>query len=128
VVFFSCSNCVVFFNCSNSVVFFNCSNSVVFFSCSNSVVSICRNSSKNKKNKKYNTVETAYSSEHLSSLIPFSDFSGIHVTRSLVVCVCFVDRCLSFCPFSFSHCCWLFFFDLRILITLLVSSKSSKCF
>ena len=26
-------------------------------------------------------------------------FSGIYVTRSLVLCVYFVDRCLSFCPF-----------------------------
>ena len=25
-------------------------------------------------------------------------------TRSLVLCVCFVDRCLSFCVFSFGHC------------------------
>ena len=25
-------------------------------------------------------------------------------TRSLVLCVCFVDRCRSFCPFSFGHC------------------------
>ena len=31
-------------------------------------------------------------------------FSGIRVTRSLVVCVCFVDSCLSLCPFSFGHC------------------------
>ena len=31
-------------------------------------------------------------------------FSGIRVTRSLVLYVCFVDRCLSFCPFSFDHC------------------------
>jgi hypothetical protein len=31
-------------------------------------------------------------------------FSGIRITRSLVLCVCFVDRCLSFCPFSFGHC------------------------
>ena len=30
-------------------------------------------------------------------------FSGIRVTRSLVLCVCFVDRCLSFCNFSFGH-------------------------
>ena len=30
-------------------------------------------------------------------------FSGVRVTRSLVLCVCFVDRCLSFCPFSFGH-------------------------
>jgi hypothetical protein len=27
-------------------------------------------------------------------------FSGVRVTRSLVLCVCFVDRYLSFCPFS----------------------------
>ena len=39
--------------------------------------------------------------EHLS--LP-SVFTGIHVTRSLVLCVCFVDRCLSFCAFSFCHC------------------------
>ena len=31
--------------------------------------------------------------EHLS--LP-SGFSGVRVTRSLVLCVCFVDRCLSF--------------------------------
>ena len=39
--------------------------------------------------------------EHLSSS-PF--FSGVHVTRSLVLYVCFVDRSLSFCTFSFGHC------------------------
>jgi hypothetical protein len=39
--------------------------------------------------------------EHLSSP---PVFSGVRVTRSLVLCVCFVDRCLSFCTFSFSHC------------------------
>jgi hypothetical protein len=31
-------------------------------------------------------------------------FSGVRVTRSLVLCVCFVNRCLSFCNFSFGHC------------------------
>ena len=31
-------------------------------------------------------------------------FSGVRVTRSLVLYVCFVDRCLSFCTFSFDHC------------------------
>jgi hypothetical protein len=30
-------------------------------------------------------------------------FSGVRVTRALVLCVCFVDRCLSFCPFSFGR-------------------------
>ena len=39
-------------------------------------------------------------------ILPISPpiFSRIRVTRSLVFCVCFVDRCLSFCPFSFDHC------------------------
>ena len=31
-------------------------------------------------------------------------FSGVRVTRSLVLYECFVDRCLSFCTFSFGHC------------------------
>ena len=39
--------------------------------------------------------------EHLSSP-PI--FSGVRVSGSLVLCVCFVDRCLSFCTFSFGHC------------------------
>ena len=30
-------------------------------------------------------------------------FNGARATRSLVVCVCFVDRCLAFCTFSFGH-------------------------
>jgi hypothetical protein len=57
--------------------------------------------------------------EHLSSP---SVLSGVRVTRSLVLCVCFVDRCLSF--FFWLLCC-LFFFDIRIPITPLVSSNSS---
>jgi hypothetical protein len=39
--------------------------------------------------------------EHLNSP---PTFSGVCVTRSLVLCVCFVDHCLSFCTFSFGHC------------------------
>ena len=39
--------------------------------------------------------------EHPSSLL---GFSGVRVTRSLVLCVCFIDHCLSFCTFSFGHC------------------------
>ena len=31
-------------------------------------------------------------------------FSEVRVTRFLVLCVCFVDRCLSLRPFSFGHC------------------------
>ena len=38
--------------------------------------------------------------EHLSSP---PVLSGVRVTRSLILYVCFVDRCLSFCPFSFGH-------------------------
>jgi ABC-type multidrug transport system fused ATPase/permease subunit len=30
--------------------------------------------------------------------------SRVRVSRSLVLCVSFVDRCLSFCIFSFGHC------------------------
>ena len=39
--------------------------------------------------------------EHLSSS---PGFSGVHGTRSVVLCVCFVDLCLSICTFSFGHC------------------------
>ena len=38
--------------------------------------------------------------EHLSSPSVLSD---VRVTRSLDLCICFVDRCLSFCLFSFGH-------------------------
>jgi hypothetical protein len=40
--------------------------------------------------------------EHLSSP---RVFSWVRVTRSLVLYVCFVVRCLSFCTFSFDHDC-----------------------
>jgi hypothetical protein len=70
--------------------------------------------------------------EHLSSP---PDFSGVPVIRSLVLWVWFVDRCCFFCLFSISHCvvcssvfwplCCLYLFELRILITPLVSSNSS---
>jgi hypothetical protein len=39
--------------------------------------------------------------EHLSSP---PVFSGVRVSRSLVLYVCFVDHCLFFCTFSFGHC------------------------
>jgi len=37
-------------------------------------------------------------------LISSPVFSGVHVTRASVLRLCFVDRCLSFCLFSFGHC------------------------
>jgi hypothetical protein len=48
-------------------------------------------------------------------------FSEVRVTRTLILYVCFADRCLSFWPL-----CCLFFFDIRILIIPLVSSNSSS--
>jgi hypothetical protein len=50
--------------------------------------------------------------EHMSSPLVFS---GVRVTRSLVLYVCFVDRCLSFCTFFFWPLCCLFFFDIRFI-------------
>ena len=31
-------------------------------------------------------------------------FIGVHVTRSIALCIIFVDRCLFFCTLSFGHC------------------------
>jgi len=53
-------------------------------------------------------------------------FSGVRVTRSLVLSVCFIDRCLSFCTFSFGHCVvcpssiYVFWLPLWYLQTLLI--------
>jgi hypothetical protein len=57
---------------------------------------------KQNKNKAIDIVEQELPTlpEHMSSP---PVFSGVCVTRSLDVCVYFVDRCLS-CHFSFSHC------------------------
>jgi hypothetical protein len=66
--------------------------------------------------------------EHLSSL---PGFSGVRVTRSLVLYVCFIDRCLSFCTFSFGRCVvcsssiYGFWLPLWYLQTLLTSEHSS---
>jgi hypothetical protein len=56
--------------------------------------------------------ELLTSSEHLRSP---PVFGGVRVTRSLVLYVCFVDSCLSFCTFFWSLYC--LSFDKRILIT-----------
>ena len=48
-------------------------------------------------------------------------FSGVCVTRSIVLYVCFVDRCLSFCTFSLGNCV----VCSSSMITPLVSSNSS---
>ena len=42
---------------------------------------------------------------YLNALQSFSEFyTKVRATRSLVLCICFVDRCLSFCTFSFGRC------------------------
>ena len=65
--------------------------------------------------------------EHLSSP---PVFSGVRVTRSLVLYVCVPDRCLSFCAFSFGHCVFSssiygFWLSLWYLQTLLVNYRKS---
>ena len=60
--------------------------------------------------------------EHLSSP---PVISGVRVTRSLVLGVCFVDRGLSVCPFFFWPLRCLFFFDIRIVFTPFLSANSS---
>ena len=55
----------------------------------------------------YSVVTRSYYVLNTESILPnefTSCFSGVRVTWSLVLCVCFVYRCLSFCPFSFGHC------------------------
>ena len=61
--------------------------------------------------------------EHMSSP---PVFSGVPFTCSLVLCVCFVDRCLSFCTFFFLPLCCLFFFDIWILLTPLIYKGNNK--
>ena len=56
---------------------------------------------------------------------PYAGAAGmlLHINdSSLVLCVCFIDRCLYF---IFWPLCCLFFFDIRILMTPLVFSNSS---
>ena len=49
-------------------------------------------------------------------LTPVFQWGSYYSIFSFISNQCFVDRCLSFCTFSWPSCC-LFFFDLRILIT-----------
>jgi hypothetical protein len=69
--------------------------------------------------------------EHLSSP---PVFSWVRVTRSLVLCVCFVDRCLSFCTFRVGHCVvcssiyrfWLSLWYLQTILTYISSHNLFK--
>jgi len=55
-------------------------------------------------------------------------FIGVHVTRSLSLCVMFCRSLSVLLYFFIWPLCCLFFFDLRILITPLISSSSSYSF
>jgi hypothetical protein len=59
-------------------------------------------------------------------------FSGVRVTRSLVLCVYFVDRCLSFCTFPFGHCVVcsssIYGFWLPLWYRILTKSNICTCF
>jgi hypothetical protein len=63
-------------------------------------------------------------------------FSGIRVTRSLVLYVCFADNCLSFYTFSFGHCVicsssiyglWLPLWYLKTLLIKVLPQRSLEC-
>jgi hypothetical protein len=68
---------------------------------------------------------------HLSSPLVVS---GVRVTRSLVLCVCFINHCLSICTFSFGHCIvcsssiYRFWLSLWYLQTRLDLKGISSCF
>ena len=49
-------------------------------------------------------IDTTGATNGAGTACPSGDLSGVRVTRSLVLYVCFVDRCLSFCTFSFGYC------------------------
>jgi hypothetical protein len=71
-----------------------------------------------------NQINTRAEIAHASGAPEFTPvFSGVRVTRSLVLYVCFVDHCLLI--LFWSSCC-LFFFDIRILMNPLVSSTSTS--
>jgi hypothetical protein len=74
----------------------------------------------NKLTRRVPLVEQELSTlpDHLSS--PYV-FSGVRVSRSLVLCVCFVLSLFVLLYIFFCPLCGLFFFELRILIINLVS-------
>jgi hypothetical protein len=61
--------------------------------------------------------------EHMSS--PPCFIVGFVLLNLLFSVKCFVDSCLSVYPFSFDHCVVLSVFDIRTLISRLVSPISS---
>jgi hypothetical protein len=60
---------------------------------------------------------------HVDNLV----FSGVRVTRSLVSCVWFVDRCLSFCPFFLAIVLSVFRFTDSDYLPFVSSNSSYLC-
>jgi hypothetical protein len=53
---------------------------------------------------RYGSLICNYLCNHYLSPLMMWVRCGVRVTRSLVLCVCFIDHCLFFCTFSFGHC------------------------
>jgi hypothetical protein len=63
---------------------------------------------------------------HYHDLITVTEYGfATRVTRSLVLCLCFVDRCFCFVPFSFDNCLVCPSLNYDFLITTFASSHSS---
>jgi hypothetical protein len=76
----------------------------------------------------FNTAKDKIESRYKRTLRSPPSFSGVRVTRSSLLCVCFVDRCLSFCPFYFGYCVvcssiYGFWLPLWYLQTLLITNR-----
>ena len=88
-------------SCFN-IRFWNCSDSVVFFA----FLFICTCETEIQSQVPMHNDNSCYI--FIIILFRITPIWTIHITnkrtRSLVLCVWFVDRCLSFCTFSFGHC------------------------
>jgi len=76
-----------------------------------------------------NTMDALVEQELLTLPVHLSSppvLCGVRVTRSLISYVCFVDRCLSLCTFSFDHCVVCSSSIYRFLLPPLVSSNCSS--
>jgi hypothetical protein len=58
----------------------------------------------------YHQLKILFIAKQIIVFVLFTNFTMVYtpgfsgVTQSLVLYVCFVDHCLSFCTFSFGHC------------------------
>jgi hypothetical protein len=82
-----------------------------------------KNRQRNGQKKKYKRTRRVWRYQRGNQNPCIEEEQTTQWPRSLVLCICFVDRCLSFCFFFFWPLCCLFFFDTWVLITPLVSSN-----